>query len=186
MTYPRARLDFDILYNLIDNWRLMRSKQIKTNLFKGTQRAIEYSDLQTTISMINHVDKHRRIARDCYWAKKQVRFLTIHCQPVRWNGYKGKPVEMVTLKTQIAREYKRLYDDLNNYNVTFERRKEILLTLKIFLKNYDGYAVEELVYLVNQELIFLDRRITASALHNLRNRIISTLFYIYNIYYLFV
>ncbi|XP_033212492.1 IQ and ubiquitin-like domain-containing protein [Belonocnema kinseyi] len=173
-TYPKTRMDFDMLYNLIDNWRVIQFSQIKKQFFKAGQLAVQYSVLETTVSMLKNVDSLRQVVRDSYRTKKQAKFLKIHCQPLKWKGYKGKSIEMVTLKTQKAREYKILYDDLKNDDVTFEERIEILLNVKNFLIKYDGYAVEELNYLMDQELIFLDRRIEGLVLDNLRKRTIST------------
>lgn len=172
-------MDFDMLYNLVDNWRIIQFSQIKKQFFRAAQFAVQYSVLETTVTMLNNIDSLRQIIRDSYRTKKQVKFLKIHCQPLKWKGYKGKSIEMVTLKTQKAREYKKLYDELKNDDVTIEERIEILLKLKNFLKKYDGYAVEELNYLMDQELILLDRRIQGLVLDNLRKRTISRII-IYN------
>ena len=163
----------------MDNWRHTQFNQIKKQFFKAGQCAIQYSVLEKTVSILNNIDRLRQVIRDFYRTKKQVKFLTIHCEPIRWKGYKGKSVEMVTLKTQKAREYKRLFDDLKNADVPVQERIEILMKLKNFLKKYDGYAVEELIYLLDQELILLDRRIEGLVLDNLRKRTNSRITFIY-------
>lgn len=161
-----------MLYNLIDVWKETQMHEIKRSYFKAGQCAMQYSLLEKTISMLNNVEKHRQKVRDASKIKREVKFLTIQCQSIRWKGYNGKPVEMVTLKTQKAREYKKMYEDLKDNNTTRENRMEILLKLTNLLEKFDGYAVEELIYLINQEMILLSRNIKVD-LDNLRKRIVS-------------
>lgn len=171
-------MDFNILYNLIDVWNEMQMNEIKKKYFKSGQCAMQYSLLEKTISMLNNVDKHRQKVRDANRIRN-VKFLTIHCQPIRWKGNNGKPIEMITLKTQKAREYEKMYIDLKNNDTTCENRIEILLKTKNFLKKFYCYTVEELVYLIDQEIILLSRKIRGLFLDNLRNRIVGMLFNIF-------
>jgi len=94
-----------MLYDLVERWRIDRLKDIKSRFFKAGQRAENYKILKKMVDMLNHIDKHKQAIKRSYRKQRVLRFLTVNCKPIRWNSYKGKLVEMVTIKIQKAREF---------------------------------------------------------------------------------
>lgn len=170
-TYPRSRADFDMLYSLIERWRSDCMKDIKSRLFKSGQRAENYRILEKTVEMFNHVDKHKQAIKSLYRKQRALRFLTLNCKSIRWTGYKGKPVEMITMKIQKAREFKGLYNALSNRDVSSEERIKLLIMLKRLLESHNCIEAFELISLLDQEIALLNRRIEGLSLDYLNERI---------------
>lgn len=170
-TFPRSRTDFDMLYSLIERWRSDCIKDIKSRLFRGGQRAENYRILEKTVEMFNQVDKHKQAIKSSYRKQKALRFLALNCKSIRWTGYKGKLVEMITLKIQKAREFKELYNALSNRNVSSEERIKLLIMLRKLLEPHNCIEAFDLISLLDQEIALLNRRIEGLSLDYLNERI---------------
>lgn len=168
---PRSRADFDMLYNLIERWRSDRFQDIKTRLFKAAQRAENYGILEKTVEMLHHIDKHKQTIRSLYRRRRFLRFLTFNCKPIRWNGYKGIPLEMITVKIQKAREFKGLYDALSDRDVGPDERMVLLIMLRKSIKEHDCMEAFDLLSLLDQDIALLTRGITKLSLGCLNKRI---------------
>ncbi|XP_012277572.1 IQ and ubiquitin-like domain-containing protein isoform X2 [Orussus abietinus] len=168
---PRSRADFHALFNMVESWELARGKSTLSQRFQASRLSENYMTLAESIKMINAIEEHRQLIKREFEAKKRVQFLTLNCQPIRWNGYKGKPVEMVTLKVQKARELKSLYDGLCKRGTSVEERIELLVLLKTFLGRLDCRASNELGYLLDQEISLISVGIKSSHLEQLRERV---------------
>lgn len=160
-------------------------------MFAGSIRAENYRMLERTTEMLAALDLHKqRIAEDRR-EMKRLRFLTEHCEPIRWNGYKAKPVEMVTLRIQKARECKSIYDELMRKDRTAENRIELSILLKDSLSGHRCTLADNLVRLMDQEIDLLSHGVENCWLDNLRKRISSMRFFksawiiLINIYFFF-
>lgn len=169
--YPRSRADFDMLYSLIERWRSDRITDIKSRFFKSGQCAENYRILEKTVEMFNCIDKHKQAIRNLYRKQRALGFLTSNCKSIKWKGYKDKPVEMITTKIQKAREFKELYDALSNYDVNPEERIKLLITLKKSLKMHNCIEAFELLFLLDQEIVLLNRKIEGLSFNCLNERI---------------
>ncbi|XP_048512800.1 IQ and ubiquitin-like domain-containing protein [Athalia rosae] len=170
-TYPLSRADFDMLYNLMDQWKHFQTKRAASLFFKGAQRASDVAVLNKSVDMLRDIDKQKQQVKNEFLERKAMKFLTYHCEPITWNGYKAKPVEMITVKIQRARELKKLHDNLCDENLSTEERVELLLMIKHSLKNHRCYSVNELVYLIDQEIQLISRGIKNIRPTQLRRRI---------------
>lgn len=170
--HPRSRADFDMLYSLIEKWRSDRLNDIKLRLFKSAQRAENYIILEKTVDMFNHIDQHKQTIKRSYRKRMSSRFLTLNCKPIRWHGYKGKSVEMITTKIQRAREFKKVYDALSNHDVKPEERIELLLVLKKSLEVHNCVEALDLSSLLDQQIALLIRDIKDMSFYYLNERII--------------
>lgn len=160
-----------MLYSLIEEWRIDRLKDIKSRFFKAGQRAENYRILEKTVEMLNHIDKHKQAIRRSYRKQSALRFLTVNCKPIRWTGYKGKLVEMITTKIQKARKFKDIYDALNNRDVSSEKRIKLLVTLKKSIEVHNCIEALDLLSLLDQEIALLNRKIEGLSLDYLNERI---------------
>lgn len=95
---------------------------LKTNYFQATGKAEHYQVLEKTVEMLKSVEKQRKSILEKHQASKFSNFLNFHCKSVKWTGYKGQPIEMITLRNQRAREYKIFHDNLCKSDITREER----------------------------------------------------------------
>lgn len=160
-----------MLYDLIERWRSDRLKDIKSRLFKAAQRAENYRILEKTVEMFNHIDKHKQAVASLGRKRRALRFLALNCEPIRWNGYKGKSIEMVTVKIQKARELKRTYDALSNHDVPPKERTDLLITLRNSLKAHSCVEALDILFLLDQEIALLNRGIKSLSFEYLNERI---------------
>lgn len=160
-----------MLYNLVERWRIDRFKDIKTQLFRAGQGAENYRILEKTVEMFNHIDKYKQTIKKSYRKRKALRFLTVNCKPIRWSGYKGKLVEMITIKIQKAREFKEIYNALNNRNVSSGERMKLLIMLKKSVEMHNCIEAFDLLSLLDQEIVLLNRKIEGLSLNYLNERI---------------
>jgi len=170
-TYPRSRADFDMLYSLIEKWRADRLTDIKSRLFKAGQRAENYRILEKTVEMFNHIDKHKQAIKNANRKQRMLKFLTVNCRPIRWDGYKGISIEMITTRIQKAQEFKALYDALNNRDVAFEQRMKLLIELKKSLGTHNCIEAFDVLSLLDQEIALLSRKIKGLSLDKLNERL---------------
>lgn len=170
-TYPQIRSDFEKLYSLIEAWRQSRFNYIKKNHFSNTVKTEKIFILKKTIEMLKDIESHRSIIAKNYQEKKLRKFLDFHCKPLKWNGYNETKIKMISLKTQRAREYKKIYNDLNNNDMTLNKRLEILKSIKKLFNHHNCIYWNELVTLIDQENELLCRGIGLIYLANLRKRI---------------
>ncbi|XP_031839449.2 IQ motif and ubiquitin-like domain-containing protein [Nomia melanderi] len=170
---PKTRLDFDMLYDLVEKWRLDRIDYAKKRFFRAARCAEGYLTLEKTVEMLNLIDKQRTCVRAAHRNRKRARFLGVNCKPVRWVGYRQKQIEMVTMRNQKARELKTIYDSLTNYMVTRGERMEILTMLRQSLEYHNCVPAFDLIRLVEQELDYLARGLAKGmSLDYFRERIV--------------
>lgn len=160
-----------MLYGLIERWRIDHLKDIKSRLFRAGQCAENYRILEKTVEMLNHIDKHKQAIKRSYRKRKALRFLTVNCKPIRWSGYKGKLVEMITIKIQKARKFKEIYNALNNHDISSEERVKFLITLKKSVEMHNCIEAFDLLSLLDQEIALLNRKIEGLSLDYLNERI---------------
>lgn len=170
-TYPQIRSDFEKIYSLIESWRQSRLNFIKNYLFSSSGKAEHCVILTKTVEMLKDVELHRRLILSDHQEKESTKFLDHHCEPLKWTGYKKKPVTMVSLRTQKAREYKKIYNDLNNNDNDLNKRFKILFSLKNLFKIHNCIRGNELMTLIDQEILFSSRGIREIYLISLKKRI---------------
>ncbi|XP_011298592.1 IQ and ubiquitin-like domain-containing protein [Fopius arisanus] len=182
--YPKNRSDFDKIYSLIEGWKNSQLNFIKINYFQASLKAEHSRVLERTVEMLKSVEKQRKSILERHREEKLCNFLNFHCKPVKWTGYKGKPIEMITLRTQKAREYKFFYDNLCRSDITLEERMEILISLNCSLESHKCAASRSLRDLIKQEISLASRNIKELLLDNLKKRIsLSFLCFIRNCHF---
>lgn len=169
---PKTRLDFDLLYDLVEKWRRDHLECAKLRFFRPARCAENCRTLEKTIEMLNVIDEKRQAVRKSYRKQKLVKFVTVNCMPILWNGYKNKLLKMDTMRNQKARELKMIYDSLINYNVTRGERIEMLTMLKKSLEMHNCVSAFHLIRLLDEELTYLAREMKGMSLGYFRERIV--------------
>lgn len=144
---------------------------IKSRFFKAGQRAENYRILETMVEMLNQIDKHKQAIRSSHRRRRVLRFLTFNCKPIRWKGYKGIPVQMITLKIQKARQFKELYDALIDRDVEPSQRIVLLTMLRKSIEAHNCMEAFDLLSLLDQQIVLLTRGIEDFSLGYLNERI---------------
>jgi hypothetical protein len=160
-----------MLYSLIEKWRTDRLTYIKSRLFKAGQRAENYRTLERTVDMFNHIDRHKQTIKNAYRKRRMLKFLTVNCRPIRWDGYKRISIQMITTRIQKAQEFKALYDALNNRDVDSEQRMKLLIALKKSLGIHNCMEAFDVLSLLDQEIALLSRKIKGLSLDYLNERL---------------
>jgi hypothetical protein len=101
---PRNLLDLDALINYMEESNL-EGQQLDPTTFLETQRRI----------FLTANSKLRR-EQELRMESTKARFLARQCQPKRWLDSKNRPIEMLTLRNQVAREFMSIYDLLREKN----------------------------------------------------------------------
>lgn len=109
---PRSRADLSALYNLIDNWRLSRLSEIKARHFPTTSIARGAMLLGEQVELLKRVDEERQLIVKGAKQRGTLLILENNCKALKWRGYKDIPIQMITLRVQRAREWRRIYNDL--------------------------------------------------------------------------
>ena len=161
-----------MLYDLVEKWRCDRLECAKLRFFRPARCAENYRTLEKTIEMLNVIDEKRQAVKKSYRKQKLVKFVTVNCKPILWNGYKNKLLKMDTMRNQKARELKMIYDSLMNYNVTRGERIEMLTMLKKSLEMHNCVSAFHLIRLLDEELTYLARETKGMSLGYFRERIV--------------
>ncbi|CAL7946194.1 unnamed protein product [Xylocopa violacea] len=169
---PKTRLDFDMLYEMVEKWRRDRLDCAKQRFFRPAFCSENYVILKKTVDMLKAIDQKRQAVRGRYRNRKRVKFVTANCKPIVWEGYKQMLIEMDTARNQKARELKIIYDSLTNYNVTRGERMEVLTMLKKSLEAHNCVAAFDLIRLLDEELTYLARGMKGMQLDYFRERVV--------------
>lgn len=170
---PKSRDDFDSLYVLIEQWRDGFNDRLKTCSKNCRVTVDRCLILDKKVRLLNEVGKLREDVKRAMMKQTRLCILTKNCQPLCWKGYKEKIIEMITLRTQLAREYKTFYDDLIKTDVTAKDRIDILCQVKKALQIHKCLPVSKLIFLLDEEMWLLFEEVQPKNLKYLRQRIES-------------
>lgn len=172
---PKTQADFDALYSLIETWQAEQSCCLKHG-WTGYRLAANHTLIfDKKVKLLNEVGKQRQRVKIAAVKRMRLRLLRKNCQPTVWKGYKDLVIEMLTLRTQLAREYQILYDGLVDVTVSTRDRLDVICSVKESLGIHSCEPIEYLIYLLDQEMMLLSKGIGPAHLEHLRNRIKSNL-----------
>ncbi|XP_046629080.1 IQ and ubiquitin-like domain-containing protein [Neodiprion virginianus] len=170
-TKPRTRDDFEMLYNLVDRWRIEEIERANRTFMKCSKMAAHAVILQKEIELLRAIDRMKTEVKQAQVERRNMEFLIRRTKPITWTGYRGCTVSMETLRVQKAKEYKRLYESMSRMGLTVKERLNLLLEIKEFLKAHTCEIVLEIIYLIDQELCLLSRNVHETMLEQLRARL---------------
>jgi len=168
---PRTSSDFQTLYNLLDRWRILETERASRTLFRSSKVATCGLILSKEVELLRAIDSVKTVVRLERIERKRRGFLDELSKPVIWRGSQGWPILVDTLRVQCARHYRDMYASLVNEDLPVPERVDLLRGLKHIAGMHTCSHSHELVYLIDQELDLLSRRVDASKLNWLRNRL---------------
>jgi len=169
--HPRTNSDFQTLYNLVDQWRILETERASRTLFRSSKLATCELILSKEVELLRAIDSVKTAIRLERIERKRRRFLDELSKPVIWQGSQGWPILVDTLRVQRARQHRDVYASLANEDLSVQERIDLLRGLKHVAGMHTCSHSHELVYLIDQELDLLSCRVDASKLNWLRNRL---------------
>lgn len=169
--FPRTRGDFEMLYQMVEDWRRSEIDAIKkTDMCEAAKKARYFDVLQKEIELLRNVERHRLSVKEEFLKKKEVQIIEKCSKPITWTGYKGLTISMDTLRTQRARDLTEIYNSLHKEDLSVERRLDLLMHLKKAMEPYTYKEVDDVVELINRECDLLVRSLSGEELDVLRKR----------------
>lgn len=168
---PRTSSDFELLYNLLDRWRILETERASSTLVKSSRIAACGLILSKEIELLRAIDSKKTVVRLKCRERKRRRLLDELSRPVVWQDARDQPILVDTLRVQRARQHRNVYALLANENLSVSERIDLLRDLKRLTGMHTCKQSHELVYLINQELDLLSCRVDTSRLNWLRNRL---------------
>ncbi|KAG7201471.1 hypothetical protein KM043_004231 [Ampulex compressa] len=168
---PRTRADFELLYNLLDRWRILETERSSRSLFESSRLALCGLILSKEVELLRTIDSMKTKAKLRCKENRSRRFLDELSKPVVWRDSRGKPITVDTLKVQRAREHRNLYLKLSREDLQVGERIELLYEVKRLCSMHTCRHAADLTYLVDQEVDLLTRDVDPRRLNWLRNRL---------------
>ncbi|KAJ3043905.1 hypothetical protein HDV00_003944 [Rhizophlyctis rosea] len=179
--HPKSRMDFEILYNGLENWRQQETAKINAAGYSEPARLAALADLlDQEAALIQKIDRLRIAANEENRDRRIVKLLDVMSSPRLWPVHTTQPhhphtVHVDTPSTIRARELKDLYHALNVPLLSVDERLQILLHVKYTVKEFDCNLTREIVELIDREGDLVSRGRESGSLEGLRRRI-SNLF----------
>ena len=172
---PLSKEDFDLVYHALELWRREEIENINATKSGPERKAALAGLMDEETQLIASIQRHKLIAKKDNGKKAKRQFLEKCAAPKEWIGFDGMPTKMDTPYTMRAKDLKMTYDSLEKRYLTREERLDILLQLKLTVKEHDCKLTKDIVELIDREADLLMRGSKETNLEGLRQRI-STLF----------
>lgn len=172
---PLSKEDFDLVYHALELWRREEIENINATKSGPERKAALAGLMDEETELIASIQRHKLIAKTDNGKRAKRIFLERCAAPKTWIGFDGMPTKMDTPYTMRAKDLKMIYDSLEKRYLTREERLDILLQLKLTVKEHDCKLTKDIVELIDREADLLMRGTKEKNLEGLRNRI-STLF----------
>ena len=173
--HPLSKEDFDLVYHALELWRREEVEHINATKSGPERKAALAGLMDEETELIASIERHKLVARKENNVKFRHKFLERCAAPKKWIGFDGMPTKMDTPNTIRAKDLKDTYESLEKRYLSREERLDILLQLKLTVKEHDCKLTKDIVELIDREADLLMRGTKEKNLDGLRKRI-STLF----------
>jgi len=170
---PLTKEDFDLVYHALELWRREEIENINATKSGPERKAALAGLMDEETQLIASIQRHKLIAKQEMGKKSKRKFLEKCAAPKEWIGFDGMPTKMDTPYTMRAKDLKMTYESLEKRYLTREERLDILLQLKLTVKEHDCKLTKDIVELIDREADLLMRGTKESNLEGLRQRISS-------------
>lgn len=168
-TSPSTRADFELLYNLLDRWRIHETKSASEQLFVSSRIALCSLILSKEVELLRAIDSRKTTIKLKKREQSYRKFLDELCKPVVWKTSHGESIPVITPFVQHARCFRDTFEELSKENITVKERVEMLSKLRKDIEPHTCKESDELVRLLNQEIDLLTRNVEESKLNWLRS-----------------
>ena len=169
-TSPNTRAEFELLYNLLDRWRIHETKSASEQLFRSSRIALCSLILSKEVELLRAVDSTKTTVKHAIKEKSYRRFLDESCKPVVWrNDRRGSSTVVITPLVQRARSFRDTFEQLSRIDTTAKERIDTLSNLRKDVEPHTCRESDELIRLLNQEIDLLACNVEGSKLNWLRS-----------------
>lgn len=168
---PRTRADFELLYNLLDRWRIHETRRASEHLYKSARIAYGGLILSKEVELLRAIDSMKTKVKSERREKSYRKFLDEMCAPVFWKNGRGEPISVDTILAQKARSFRDTLERLSRESWNVDERLNTLAELRKEVETHTCKESDELTRLLDQEIYFLTRRVEGSKLNWLRRAV---------------
>ena len=170
---PLSKEDFDLVYHALELWRREEIESINATKSGPERKAALAGLMDEETQLIASIQRHKLVAKQELGKRGKKGFLNKCAAPKEWIGFDGMPTKMDTPYTMRAKDLKMTYESLDKRYLTREERLDILLQLKLTVKEHDCKLTKDIVELIDREADLLMRGTKEGNLEGLRQRISS-------------
>lgn len=170
-TSPRTRTDFELLYNLLDRWRICETERASQLLFEPSRIALCSLILSKEVELLRAIDSLKTVVKLRARERAFRKFLDELSKPVVWRNYRGEPILVDTFRSQRARSFRDTYDALSKEDMPIKERLEILSRIRSDVELHTCKPSYDVVRLLDEEIDLLAIEVDESKLNWLRNRL---------------
>ncbi|XP_078048820.1 IQ motif and ubiquitin-like domain-containing protein [Augochlora pura] len=169
---PRTRTDFELLYNLLDRWRIRETEKADPLPRLAAARIGLCSlILSKEVELLRAIDSLKTAEKLRRKQTSYRKFLDRLSLSVVWRNRRGQLILVDTPRVQLARILKDKFDALSREDVSPEERRETLRRLREDVEPHTCRASNEVMRLLDQEIDFLDGDVDVAKLSWLRSRL---------------
>ncbi|XP_043256891.1 IQ and ubiquitin-like domain-containing protein [Colletes gigas] len=170
-TSPRTRTDFELLYNLLDRWRIRETERARQRHSDPARTAFCRLILSKEIELLRGIDSLKTGLQLKSKNKVYRKFLDDLSKPIVWRTGHGEPILVETPRVQRARRFRDAFEALSNEDGPIGERVGTLRRLRNVVEAHTCKPSDDLVRLLDQEIDLLGRDVDESKLNWLRNRL---------------
>lgn len=166
---PSTRADFELLYNLLDRWRIDETRRASEHLYKSARIAYGGLILSKEVELLRAIDSMKTKVKSERREKSYRKFLDEMCAPVVWKNGRGEAISVDTILAQKARRFRDTFERLSRKNSNVDERLNAVTELRKDVETHTCKESDELMRLLDQEIYFLTRGVKGSKLNWLRS-----------------
>lgn len=170
--HPKTKEDFDTLHRELEAWRLHEIARIKGAGLSEEETQFRLQEvLGKEVVVLQIIDRLKKQADAQNALEKTDRILDKMASAKAWTAGDGDVVEVETPLTRRARELVVIYKGLCDTSLSLTERKDVLLTVKYAVKEFDCQLTRDILTLIAREEDLLSRNRSPQSLAGLRKRI---------------
>ncbi|XP_026674825.1 IQ and ubiquitin-like domain-containing protein [Ceratina calcarata] len=170
-TPPTTRTDFELLYNLLDRWRVRETETARSQLFEPSRLALCSLILSKEVELLRAIDAMKTTVKFKKKEKSYRKFLDELSKLVPWKNSRGEMIYVETERVQRARYFRDIFEQLSDDDRSVKDRLEVLRKLRRDTEPHTCKISDEVIRLLDQEIDLLIRNVDRSKLNWLRNRL---------------
>ncbi|XP_017799011.1 PREDICTED: IQ and ubiquitin-like domain-containing protein [Habropoda laboriosa] len=169
-TSPATRADFQLLYNLLDRWRVRETEKATLQLFTSSRVALAGLILAKEVELLRAIDRMKTKVKFARREGTYRKFLDDSARPVLWKNSRGERILVETPRVRKAGSFKDTFEKLSKEDGSVDERRKMLIELRKDIEPHTCKSSDELIRLLDQEIDLLTRRVDESKLNWLRSR----------------
>lgn len=171
-THPKSNQDFAVLYNELDSWRKNEMNKIKSTIVDPNERCKAMAELlNNETKALQSLQRLKFAAQKELHHERTAEMLKQMAQPLAWQLSHGEVASVHTPETQRAKQLLDLFHSLHEPLMNADQRLQVLLSVKLMVKEVVSSLSDEITELVDREADLLSRNRPPKSMERLRMRL---------------